>query len=454
MGLAFIVAGIKRAPVMLILHAALAAAQPAVADYSRPDTWLARPGLDSPAQLVPSGSGYRDLQQWAHADAFYVHPTTGMRSDLDNVPIDDAQALALGRLMLAAQATPFNGVARIYAPRYQQVSLHVFQRTEADMQAPLDLAYEDVRRAFLHFVKHDGEGRPFFLVAHSQGSNHALRLLVEEIAGTELADRLVAAYLPGMPTPRAFFERHLPGIPPCSTAGQTGCVAVWGVFAEGYRGFAEWEALNVYWDPSVRRWVSARGMALVNVNPVSWELGPATAQREAHLGAVPFGVRETAFSGPLRGLVSARNEHGYTIVAPAPLPADSFNDGGVFEEGNYHVFDIGLFWADIRANARQRLVAYLDAENRAGPLIEGPVAVSLFVGMPSRVALRGRSASSALHAEGLPPGLKLDAARREISGVPERPGGHVVVLSANEGEASDIAELVIIVKEEPAVGLP
>lgn len=136
-------------------------------DYGRDSAWLARPGLASAARLVPEDSGYLDGGDSACADAFYVHPTTGMNDDTDNVPIDDAGALATARLMLMTQATPFNGVARIYAPRYRQAALHVFDLDEADLQAPMNLAYEDVRRAFRHYARHDNAGRPFFLVGHS-----------------------------------------------------------------------------------------------------------------------------------------------------------------------------------------------------------------------------------------------------------------------------------------------
>lgn len=34
----------------------------------------------------------------------------------------------------------------------------------------MEVAYEDIRRAFLHFVEHkDTQGRPFFIAGHSQG---------------------------------------------------------------------------------------------------------------------------------------------------------------------------------------------------------------------------------------------------------------------------------------------
>lgn len=168
-----------------------------------------------------------------------------------------------------------------------------------------------------------------------------------------------------MPVPRALFDGPLAGIPPCAAPAQTGCVAAWGTFAEGYRNLAAWEAGNQFWDGETGRWRTARGMPLVNVNPISWRMDGRPAPRGDHLGAVPFGVAGTHFSTVMPRLVGARAAHGYTLVSPVPLPPDLFQDGGVFEPGNYHVFDISLFWADIRANARDRLDAFIASQEPA-----------------------------------------------------------------------------------------
>jgi hypothetical protein len=432
------------------LLALTAQAGAAEIDYGRPQAWLARPGLVSTAHLVPKGSGYSDLQATARADVFYVHPTTGMQKGVANVAIEDPQAQEVGRVMLMAQATPFNGIARIYAPRYRQAAMHVFDDGEAAVQQPMNLAYGDVRRAFAHYAEHDNRGRPFFLVAHSQGSNHALRLLMEAIQGTALESRLVAAYLPGMPTPRAVLAEGLSRIPPCATPAQTGCAAFWGVFREGQSDFREWEDINVYWSPRERRWRTAAGAELVNVNPVSWTQDHTPTQPGRHRGAVPFGVPATHFSRLLPELVGARTQHGYTLVAPA-LPPAFFDDGGVFGGANYHVFDINLFWADLRENARRRLAAFLIERDRvAFPLIEGPFAATASVERDFRLALAVRNGPARLRVEGLPAGLRFDKVTGEISGTPAAPGRHALVVTATSPAGTDVAELVLVVDEARA----
>ncbi|TAN30044.1 MAG: hypothetical protein EPN31_04840 [Castellaniella sp.] len=72
----------------------------------------------------------------------------------------------------------------------------------------------------------------------------------------------------------------------------------------------------------------------------------------------------TYFSRVMPHLVSARTEDGYTLVTPTPLPTGLFDDGGMCDTGNYHVFNIALFWADLRANARKRLAAFFARASR------------------------------------------------------------------------------------------
>lgn len=304
-----------------------------------------------------------------------------------------------------------------------------------------------MRNAFKYYATHDNQGRPFFLLAHSQGSNHALRLLLEEIQGTPLEARLVAAYLPGQPTPQSVFTEHLTRIPPCSTAEQIGCVAVWGVFADGYRDFRAWEAINVYWDASMRLWRSAEGMRLVNVNPVSWSENDVPTPIDLHRGAVPFGVAGTHFSRPVEHLLSARTEQGYSMVSPAPLPAGLFDDGGLFGNGNYHVFDINLFWVDVRANARRRLTAFLMQRDQASyPIIEGPLAATAIAGQIFHLQLAVRNEPAWFRAKGLPAGLQLDTATGEISGAPASSGHYAVIITASNAVDAYTAELALTVE--------
>src|SRR5262249_48388633 len=144
-------------------------------------------------------------------------------------PYDDPDALAFARKIGAMQATPFNNIGRIYAPLYRGVNNCVWGSPLDSAQAPLDLAYSDVKRAFDYYLAHYNNGRPFILAGHSQGDVHPMRLIYEEIAGTQLANRLVAAYVIGQPVAATFFDAY-PGVKACQSAIDTGCQITYDIY--------------------------------------------------------------------------------------------------------------------------------------------------------------------------------------------------------------------------------
>ena len=62
----------------------------------------------------------------------------------------------------------------------------------------LNLAYEDIRNAFIYYLKNFNDNKPFIIASHSQGTVHAKRLISEFIDGKELQNKLIAAYLVGI----------------------------------------------------------------------------------------------------------------------------------------------------------------------------------------------------------------------------------------------------------------
>ncbi|MCK9515229.1 MAG: DUF3089 domain-containing protein [Ottowia sp.] len=417
---------------------------PAPIDYSQPANWLALPGQPSAAMRTPRGAGFSDLQAVARADVFYVHPTTSWRSDRLNAPIDDAEAIKVSEMMLLTQATPFNAVARIYAPRYRQVTLPLYQLDEDAQQAPNNRAYADVLAAFKYYVAHHNGGRPFFLVGHSQGTNHAQRLLSEAIQGTPLEDLLVAAYLPGQPIPRAVFRDDLTRIPPCTRPAQTGCVAIWETFGEHTDADLDAWQENGYWNRARQRWMGASGQPLVNINPVSWDTREPSTPASRHRGAVPFGTQET-FARVLPQLVAARSDGRFTYVSPVPLPDAYFNDGDVFGGTNYHVFDIALFWLDLRENAHLRLNAWMEQHGQRQPLLDATTTASARVGQAWRHRIATRHHVDVYAADNLPPGLTLDPERGLIAGTPREAGTWAVRLTAGNAHGVAHGELALTV---------
>jgi len=193
-----------------------AAKLPPAPDYARANTWLALPGRGGLARSTPRGVVAID-EQTAPADVLFVHPTTFKGSPIWVAPANASDAAApLHPPVLLDQVSMFNGCCRLYAPHYRQTTLAALK-----LPAAMDVAYSNVARAFRFYMAHFNHGRPVIIASHSQGTAHAVRLLQQEILGTPLRSRLVAAYLIGGYVPDSFGEL---GLPVCDTPRQTGCV--------------------------------------------------------------------------------------------------------------------------------------------------------------------------------------------------------------------------------------
>jgi len=320
-------------------------------DYARPAAWLSRPDLPhDPARWTPIG--VRAAASPAVA-VFYISPTTYLRRDRWNAPPDDREANARLRLFASSQASAFNGMGAIWAPRYRQATMGAFLTDKADARHAIDLAYGDVARAFDAFLAQIPASRPILLAGHSQGAMHLTRLLHDRIAGTPLASRIVAAYIVGWPVS---IGADLPalGLPACETPGQPGCILSWQSFAEPFDPHAVREVYDAGTGLTGR---PRRGTAILCVNPLTGAPGTA-ALRSANLGTlVP--TADLTDAHILRAAVPARcDASGFLLIG---APPDGFGTY-VMPGNNFHVFDYALFWANIRADAEARARAFMARE--------------------------------------------------------------------------------------------
>jgi len=338
-------------------------------DYSQPSAWAARPDATERADFTPPGTA--ETQADAQADVFYVHPTTWFNLEVWNDTFDDPKSLeVVDQIVLAGEASAFNGCCRIYAPRYRQATIGAFYGERADAQQALQIAYDDVDRAFSAFLSETGE-RPFILAGHSQGSQHAMRLLERISADEGLRDRMIAAYVPGYSHPLSRFEDAYPELEPCVLPEQLGCVAAWDTYEEGAK--TEGDGPMLHWvDGALAQLGDAPRQC---TNPVSWRGDQTPSEAAAHKGAVapvntgnpvdmrkllmsdePLGVSMASLGEPRSGWLTARCEGGalrVPDVSKLDWPATEV------QPGNYHLMDYELFYMDIRDNAVARADAWL-----------------------------------------------------------------------------------------------
>ena len=319
-------------------------AQPADA-YRDAKMWLARPDIPgNPALWTPPG--YKPGAA-PEAAVFFVHPTSFLARTHWNAPLDDKEANDRAALFLRAQASAFNEVGAVWAPRYRQATFGAFLTTQDNAAKALDLAYRDVAAAFDAFVAQAGD-RPIILAGHSQGSLHLLRLLREKVAGKPIAKRIVAAYVVGWPVSRTVDLPTL-GLPECKAGDQAGCLLSWQSFAEPADPSLVLDAYNASSNTDGR---PRKGTLMVCTNPLTGTpdaIAPAAANQGTLFPAANLG---SATIEP--GRVPARcDPRGLLLIGDPPSLG-----GYVLPGNNYHVYDYSLFWANVRADAGRRLAAF------------------------------------------------------------------------------------------------
>jgi hypothetical protein len=192
-----------------------------------------------------------------------------------------------------------------------------------------DLAYSDIRKAFIYFLDNCNENRPIIIASHSQGSLHAIRLLQEFFDGTPLQKRLVCAYVVGYRIKKDAFKN----IPVGESADQTGCFVGWRTYVKG----------------EIPNGIKAENGNSVCVNPISWTTKPELAVHKLHMGVMD------GFRSISRHTVSAAVEPTTGILwAEIKWPLKMLAG----KTRNLHTFDYNLFWMNIRQNVKDRIDSY------------------------------------------------------------------------------------------------
>ena len=310
------------------------APQPPEIVYDLSKNWAALPNKKDAADLVPKKSGFKDQQADAKADVFFIYPTIFTYEPKNefiwNGSVEDEYLNAVvDSSTILNQATVFNGSCKVYAPRYRQAHYYAFVTpNKTDKDASLDLAYQDVKKAFEYYLKNFNQGRPIVIAGHSQGTLHATRLLKEFFDEKPLQKQLVAAYIIGIATEKNTFHQ----IPACDSPTSTGCFIAWTTFKQGY----------------LPPWHPGTTTNLVSTNPLSWTLDEEFKPKEMNKGGVFFGFKYA------KNMADAQNHLG---VLWTHIP---YVKGRMFVNiKNWHKADYNLYYSSIRENVGDRINQFL-----------------------------------------------------------------------------------------------
>ena len=301
------------------------AAQPN--DYSKPETWLCRPGQKdsctvdlSTTVVAPTGKFKKEsfkAARNASIDCFYVYPTVS----LDQTGNSDMTAGPEEQNVILQQFARFSSVCRTYAPLYRQVTLTALRSVIAGNAMPIDrmLAYNDVRDAWNYYLKNDNAGRGVVLVGHSQGSGVLQQLIRNEIDGKPVQDKLISALLLGtnLPVEKGKDVGAFKNIPLCKSSSQVGCAVAYAAFRDTLP------------PPANSRFGKAQGenMAAACVNPAA--LGGGRGQLHAYLSNGRFIASSAA--APKPWVTPERKVTTPFVSVPGLLTAECVsNDSGTF----------------------------------------------------------------------------------------------------------------------------
>ena len=215
---------------------------------------------NDPKEILPKN--YKNENDSLYdVSVFYVHPTTLYDGTSWNADTSFFKNNKLLRLCLENQASVFAGITKLYAPHYREMHIYSFSDTVNGYKA-FDVAYQDVLQAFKYFINKN-PSNPIIIAAHSQGTNHAVRLINEYISlNKNLQKRLVLSYLIGMNVGKNELQ-----IDVCNSAYETDC-------------FLSWRSFNESYYPKTWRY----GSNISSVNPISYSTESISTTKDQHMG--------------------------------------------------------------------------------------------------------------------------------------------------------------------------
>jgi hypothetical protein len=332
--------------------------RPPVPNYADPSAWAALPGPEhvDAADLVPVGESVGDRQAEAEVDVFYIHPTTYRGRENWNQDLTDTATNTWTDIsVIARQAAAFNGCCRVYAPRYRQAATAALYAKDDSGDLARALGYEDVKAAFLYYLDHYNDGRPFILAGHSQGTFYIQRLLEEVIDASPIRPQMVAAYGIGIGFPMGAFGRQYKTITPCAKPDDTGCVVSWNTFGRGGAGAAAAERNAARYEA---RFKTREGSQTLCINPLTFDLSQPDAPAAANRGALPGAAAPGPLPALQPGALGATCDNGMLYV---DLPTSDEFELLILPGQSLHFHDMDLFFKNIRDNAIVRTEAFLKA---------------------------------------------------------------------------------------------
>ena len=361
---------------------------PKAPDYKYIKNWAS-----SPKKEIPLPLNYVDsLEDFkSKVDVFYIYPTvyySGYDGNFWNSNPEDLDHInRVNTLTLYNQASVFSGISNVYAPYYRQLFYdglyyhisneiltkialdpklnkdfksyrdEIFSSKELQLftyennklrsyaKESYDLAYNDIKRAFLKYLETENKDKKIIISSHSQGTLHAIRLIKDVILPNEnIKKKLLLAYLVGMPVIDDFKD-----FSPCNTPEEINCFMSWNTYGDNINPFDNELYGNV-----------------VATNPITFMDDSKSSNILNHKGILMPNVfqmfKYQVLNLPIGRLklkkenkIVVQSHNGALQVKELNIPLIK-----IFEKEDFHAVDYNLFWLNIRENLNYRLSKYFN----------------------------------------------------------------------------------------------
>ena len=308
---------------------------------------LAACNTKTPVEPETTAIDYADTTYWyafgdtdKPADVFYVYPTVSTISFADN---DSSWFADITQAEVREEANGnqrFNKMLyddyNFYAPYYRQMIFESYNQSDSILRENVAFAAQDVKDAFQYYMEHGNQGRPFFLVGHSQGSQVLIELLKNGMTD-EQRQLMVAAYCIGYHVTAEELAQYPERLAPAADSLETGKLIVF----------------NSATDTAALASVS-RG-DVVGVNPTVWSAIADTIPAEYQLGMAKYNeARDSVLIVPC---VTKTYLFQHTTICPDLDPDMVFIPAyeHMFPHGNLHFADSWLFAGNVKQNMACRL---------------------------------------------------------------------------------------------------
>ncbi len=295
---------------------------------------------------------YNNTAAWAYwrvgenkaADLFIVCPTVDLGTGGNkNMSLADNETKKNFYGALNMERGIYEQHCRMYAPYYRQAVLADYDLPANEAEPYFNLAYKDVRAAFVYYMQHENNGRPFVLAGFSQGAEMCLRLLKEFGNEDFVKNNMVACYAIGWSFTPPEAEKY-PYIQPAKCADDLGKVIIFNSEAPEVTSSA----------------IVPEGVKTFAINPLTWSCGSQKAPKTLNAGACFTDysgavVREVpqltgCYIDSVRGTLKVTDVDKKEFVPGLPL----------FSEGVYHIYDYQFFYRNLQQNVNLRIKTFME----------------------------------------------------------------------------------------------